>query len=321
MNKKTGKNKPAARSYGIIGPWLLQHARACLFSLGQLYKNPGGTLLIISVIGISLALPAGFYSFLENVQRVTARWDATSYISLFLAPDIDDQQTRDLADMLKDHADIKAVEIISREAALAEYKQNSGFAAALDALEHNPLPPVLMIQPRDDSVSSADNKRLLKSLRAMPEVDSGQFDRQWAQRLHQIIEVFQRAVMIAAALFAVAVTLVVGNTIRLAVHNRRQEIEINKLFGATDAFISRPFLYSGLFHGIGGSLVAWILLEAAVLLLHGPVTRLADLYGSPYLPVALSSREVVGLFLIGAGLGLIGSWLSVKRHLHAIDPI
>ena len=277
--------------------------------------------MIISVIGISLALPAGLYSFLENVQRVTARWDATSYISLFLTPDIDDQQTQDLADRLKDHADIKAVEIISREAALAEYKQNSGFAAALEALEHNPLPPVLMIQPRVDSVSSADNKRLLKSLRAMPEVDSGQFDRQWAQRLHQIIEVFQRAVMIAAALFAVAVTLVVGNTIRLAVHNRRQEIEINKLFGATNAFISRPFLYSGLFHGIGGSLVAWILLEAAVLLLHGPVTRLADLYGSPYLLVALSSREVVGLFLIGAGLGLFGSWLSVKRHLRAIDPI
>ena len=321
MNKKTGRNKSAVKSDRILSPWLLQHARALFFSLGQLYKNPGGTLLSISIIGISLALPAGFYSLLENAQRVTSHWDATSHISLFLTPDIDDQQARDLADRLKDHVDIKAVEVISREAALAEYKQDSGFAAALDALEYNPLPPVLVVQPKADSISSSNNKRLLTSLRALPEVDSGQFDRQWAQRLHQIIEVFQRAVMIVAALFAVAVVLVVGNTIRLAVYNRRQEIEINKLFGATDAFISRPFLYSGLFHGIGGSLVAWILLEGAVLLLYGPVTRLADLYGSHYLLVALSSREVVGLFLIGAGLGLAGSWLSVKRHLRAIDPI
>ena len=321
MNKQTGRNKSAVRSDRFLSPWLLQHSRAFFFSLGQLYKNPGSTLLNISIIGISLALPAGFYSILENAQRVTSHWDAASHISLFLTPDTDDQQAWDLADRLKDHAEIKAVKVISSEAALAEYKRNSGFAAALDALEYNPLPPVLVVQPKTDTIASSDNQRLITSLRALPEVDSGQFDRQWAQRLHQIIKVFQRTVMILAAFFGIAVILVIGNTIRLAVYNRRQEIEISQLFGATDAFIRRPFLYSGLFHGLGGSLVAWILLEAAALLLHEPVNRLADLYGSRYLLVALNTKEVVGLFLIGAGLGLAGSWLSVKRHLRAIDPI
>ena len=321
MSKKTGKNRPLANLNKIIGGWFLQHVQAFLLSLGQLYKNPMNALLTTFVIGISLALPAGFYSFLENARRVTSNWDATSHISLFLKTDIDDQRAQALADELKNHADIKAVEVIDREAALLEYKQNSGFAAALDALEHNPLPPVIIVQPKIESISSMNNERLLKALRALPEVDSGQFDRQWAQRLHRIIEVFQRFIMIVAALLSIAVILVIGNTIRLAIHNRRQEIEINKLFGATDAFIQRPFLYSGLLHGIGGSLIAWLLLEAAVLLLNGPVVRLTDLYGSSFSLVALNFREIVSLLLLGAGLGLAGSWFSVKRHLRAIDLI
>ena len=275
----------------------------------------------ISVIGISLALPAGFYSLLENAQRITSRLDAASHISLFLAADVDEQRTLVLRDSLQERADIDGIEMLSPESALAEYKENSGFAAALDALGQNPLPYVLIVRPRSQNLMAPGNAALLEILRSLPEVDSAQFDWQWAQRLHQIIEVFQRAVLIVAALFAGAVVLVVGNTIRMAVYSRRQEIEIHKLFGATDAFITRPFLYSGMLHGIAGSLLAWLMLEVSMMLLQGPVTRLADLYGSPFTPVPLSAREGFGLILIGAGLGLAGSWLSVKRHLRAIDPI
>ena len=275
----------------------------------------------ISVIGISLALPAGFYSLLENAQRITSRLDAASHISLFLAADVDEQRTLVLRDSLQERADIDGIEMLSPESALAEYKENSGFAAALDALGQNPLPYVLIVRPRSKTLMAPGNAALLEILRSLPEVDSAQFDWQWAQRLHQIIEVFQRAVLIVAALFAGAVVLVVGNTIRMAVYSRRQEIEIHKLFGATDAFITRPFLYSGMLHGIAGSLLAWLMLEVSMMLLQGPVARLADLYGSPFTPVPLSAREGFGLILIGAGLGLVGSWLSVKRHLRAIDPI
>ena len=278
-------------------------------------------MLSVSVIGVSLALPAGFYSLLENAQRITSRLDAASHISLFLSPDTGEQGARGLAHRLEARADIGGVELISPENALAEYRENSGFRAALDALDHNPLPYVLVVRPRAEAVTAAHNVELLAMLQSLPEVESGQFDWQWAQRLHQIIEVFQRAVMIVAALFAGAVVLVVGNTIRMAVYQRRHEIEIQKLFGATDAFITRPFLYSGMLHGIAGSLLAWLMLEVSMLLLQDPVSRLADLYGSRFFPVTLGAGEVLGLVLIGAGLGLVGSWLSVRRHLRAIDPI
>ena len=321
MKKQTERNRLAPTAGRHISHWLQQHARAFFFSLGQLYKNPGGTLLSTCVIGISLALPAGFYSLLENAQRVTSHLDAASHISLFLSPHVDAAHARDLAQQLGARADIDGVDVISPENALAEYKQNSGFAAALEALGQNPLPFVLVVRPRIRAITATQNKDLLAALQALPEVDSGQFDWQWAQRLHQIIEVFQRAVMIVAVLFAGAVVLVIGNTIRMAVYNRRQEIEIHKLFGATDAFITRPFLYSGMLHGTAGSLFAWLMLEVSMLLLHDPVARLADLYGSRFFLVSLSAREVFTLILIGAGLGLAGSWLSVKRHLRAIEPI
>ena len=230
MKKQSGRNIPAVAG-GRLSHWLLQHVRAFFFSLGQLYKNPAGTLLSACVIGISLALPAGFYALLENVQRVTSHLDAASHISLFLSPDIDETHARDLALRLRERTDIYEVEVISPESALDEYKQNSGFAAALEALGQNPLPFVLIIRPQSKAITVSHNKDLLATLQSLPEVDSGQFDWQWAQRLHQIIEVFQRTVMIVAVLFAGAVILVVGNTIRMAVHNRRQEIEIQKLFG------------------------------------------------------------------------------------------
>ena len=194
--------------------------------------------------------------------------------------------------------------------------------AALDALGQNPLPYVLIVRPRAKTLVDPGNAALLETLRSLPEVESAQFDWQWAQRLHQIIEVFQRAVLIVAGLFAGAVVLVVGNTIRMAVSNRRQEIEIHKLFGATDAFITRPFLYSGMLHGTAGSLLAWLMLEVSMMLLRGPVTRLVGFIRQPVYPgFPERNRGARTGTRIGAGLGLAGSWLSVKRHLRAIDPL
>lgn len=319
MRRQAGKSRSTG-FFKVVNVWLLQHAQAFFFSLGQLCKNPAGTLLTTAVVGISLALPTGLYSFLENTRRVTADWDAASHISLFLTPEISEQRARSLAARLQTRNDVRAVEVISPAAALIEFKQHSGLDAALEALERNPLPAVLMVQPEIDSLSSGDNARLLETLRELPEVDAGQFDRQWAQRLRRIIELFQHFTLIVGALLAVAVGLVVGNTMRLALHSRRQEIEINKLFGATDAFIRRPFLYSGLLYGGGGALLAWLLLEAATLLLNKPAARLAELYGSDFTLEAINAAELGVLLLAGMILGLVGAWASVKRHLKAVDP-
>lgn len=321
MNKRATIGGQSIGVTRVIKIWLIQHAQAFVFSLGQMSKNPMGSFLTIAVIGISLSLPAGFYLLLDNAQRITASWSGAAQITLFLKLETDDQHVHRLSEKLQQHVDIDTIVIIDRHQALTEFKQISGFGEALAALDTNPLPAVLLLQPTSNVISSGRGEQLIKSLHDMPEVDIAQFDRQWAKRLFTIIEVFQRAVFMLSTLLAVAVLLIVGNTIRLAIYSRHTEIEINKLFGATNSFIQRPFLYSGLIHGFCGSIMAWFLLVVSLLLLEAPIMRLTGLYYSNFRLAGLSGNE--SLILIGSGalLGLAGSWLAVQRHLKVIEPV
>ena len=320
MKKRRAKVFTVENMRRAFRAWLTQHAQAFVFSLGQMCKNPLGSLLTTAVIGISLALPAGFYIVLENAQRLTGSWDGAVQITLFLKTDVEDSRARALAEELGQLEEIEDVRYISRNEALAEYQRISGFGNVMETLDENPLPAVLLLQPRMTSLSAAQSEKLQETLSKLPEVDAAQFDRQWIKRLFAILEILQRFVFILASMLAVAVLLIVGNTIRLAIYNRRVEIEINKLFGATDSFIQRPFLYNGLIHGIGGSIMAWLLLVASVFLLDGPIRSLAGMYHSNFELLSLNLQETLVLLLAGAILGLAGSWLSVQRHLKAIDP-
>lgn len=308
------------RISGGLKTWLLQHMQAAVYSLGQLARNPGGSLMTIAVIGIALALPAGFYLVLDNAKRVTGNWDMTLQIAVYLKQDVGAESARQLAGTLRDETDIQSVRTISSKEALNEFRELSGFAAAIDALRENPLPAVLLIQPAAAASDTASFDKLLSRLRDLPEVDQAKFDRQWLQRLQAIIDTVQRAVLVLSFVLGLAVLLIVGNTIRLGIYNRRAEIEITKLFGATDAFIQRPFLYTGFWYGLLGTTFAWLLITAAVLLLSGPVRDLAMLYASDYRLSGASFLQFLALFGAGIGLGLGGSWLSVQRHIRAIEP-
>jgi cell division transport system permease protein len=298
----------------------MQHAQACIYSMGQLFKHPLNTLLTTAVVGIALSLPAGFYLLLENCQRVASNWDNSSEISLFLKLEVNEKRTLALMEELRQTQGVVTVDYISSDAALLEFQKQTGLSQAMNALESNPLPAIILLQPALQEFSSIESDLLMQKLRTLPEVDTAQFDRQWIQRLFAIIEIVRQGVIVLSVLFALAVLLIVGNTIRLAIYNRRTEIEVNKLFGATEAFIQRPYLYSGLFHGAGGSFLAWLLLSLSLLLLDAPIARLAGLYSSDFKLHSLSIIECLLLFLGGGVLGLLGSWVSVQRHIKAIEP-
>lgn len=295
------------------------HLQVLLSSLGQLCRSPLSTLLTALVIGIALALPAGLYVLVKNVQTLSADWEAGAQISLFLKPDISDERAEQLAERLRLLPGIGGVNTLSRAAALEEFRQLSGFGDALNALDDNPLPAVLTINPSVNAARATET--LADTLRALPEVEITQFDRHWLQRLHAILAVAQRGVLLLAGLLALAVLLIVGNTIRLAIHNRRDEIEITQLIGATDAFIRRPFLYSGLWYGLCGGLMAWLLVALSLRLLSGPVQTLATLYQSDFRLSGVDAQTVVILLGVGVALGILGSWLAVHRHLVAAEPV
>lgn len=303
-----------------VKTWLLQHLQAAVYSFGLLSRNPVGSIMTVAVIGIALALPAGFYLILDNAQRVTSGWDASPEIAVYLRLDVEPGQARTLADDLGADEAIRRVDYISREQALAEFRQRSGFADAIDALADNPLPALLLVHPVGQARDAAAFEALRERLAAMPEVEQAAFDRQWLQRLQAILDTIQRGVMVLSIVLGMGVLLIIGNTIRLGIFNRRSEIEITKLFGATDAFIQRPFLYTGFWYGLLGAVFAAILITGAVLFLSGPVRELAALYTSDYRLQGASLIQLAALFGSGVGLGLAGSWIAVQRHIKAIEP-
>ena len=301
--------------------WLLQHAQAFIFSLGQYIKHPISNILTTAVIGISLALPASFYLLLDNVRYASSSWDGSVQITLFLQTDVDESHAAEFANILSSDSNIRETVLIKRDDALAEYQKLSGFSEALNTLDENPLPNVVLVKPSLDSTDEAETEALIKQLEAMPEVDSAQYDSRWLKRLLYLLDIVNRLIVILSTLLAIAVLLIIGNTIRLSIHNRRSEIEITKLFGGTDSFIQRPFLYSGLWYGVFGGIIAWLLITISMQTLHGPVKQLANLYASNFQLIGLGFGNSVILLASGIALGLFGSWIAVKRHLRAIEPV
>jgi cell division transport system permease protein len=301
--------------------WSLRHFQCLVSTLGQLANTPLNTLMIAAVIGIALALPAGLFVLLDNVQGLSQGWENAAQISVFLRPEVSDAEAAKLAKTLEARSDLARVRVITREQAFHEYQQLSGFKDALDALgDENPLPAVLVLQLTKGQATSAGIDRVVKALRQEPQVDFAQFDFDWLRRLHAITEVLRRGVTVIGVLFGAGVLLIVGNTIRASVEKRREEIEVAKLLGATDAFIRRPFLYTGLWYGLLGGIIACLFVSISLGLLQAPVRQLAALYRSDYSLAIMSVDTLSTIWIVGVSLGIAGSWLAVGRHLAAIEP-
>jgi cell division transport system permease protein len=300
--------------------WMARHIQVALNSLGRLYRAPSSSLMTTAVIAIALALPTGLYLLTGNLQRLSTQWDGNTNLSLFLHRSVSLQQAGALQKKLAQMPEIDSLQLITPEQALEEFRALSGFGDALDVLDENPLPAVIAVKP-DKAYSDVDAAAaLLEKLRALPEVELAQLDLQWVRRFSAIVDIVRRSIWVMAALLGLAVLLIIGNTIRLEIQGRREEIEITKLIGATNGFIRRPFLYSGLWYGLAGAILASVLVEIAFLQLYNPVSQLAGLYQSGFSLNTLSFTDSLGLFAAGAVLGLLGAWLAVGRHLAAIEP-
>jgi cell division transport system permease protein len=320
FNRSVGARMRRQGPFAWINNYLLRHAQTLIYALGQLSRRPFSTLMTVAVIGIALAMPAGLHVLLKNVQTVLSGWDGAAQVSLFLHKETHEQAAQALAEELRARPEVASVDYISAEQAMLEVRRLSGFGDALSALEENPLPPVLVVHPVVAQQDPASLKTLVAELSGQATVDLAQLDMQWVKRLYGLMEIGRRGVWVLASLLALAVLLVVGNTIRLAIQNRRDEIVITKLIGGTDAFIRRPFLYTGFWYGVLGGTIAFVLVQSSLWILAEPVDSLAGLYNSSFRLGGMDWLTTGMLLSGGLLLGLLGSWLAVGRHLRAIEP-
>ncbi len=300
--------------------WLERHAQTLVGSLGRLWQQPFATLLTILVIGIALALPACLHVLVQNVREASGGWSNALDISVYMKQSASLDQARRAADRIRQRRDVDEVTIIEADEALAEFRRNSGFGEALDALKSNPLPHALIVRPDTEFREAAMIQALTAELRKIDGVDIVQLDTEWVSRFNAILDVIRRGVLLAAGLFALGILVIVGNTIRLDIENRRDEIEVTKLVGGSDAFVRRPFLYNGVWYGLGGALVAGLIVLVVVLVLADPVRRIAGLYGSNFQLHGIGAAGWLALLLGGALLGWLGSFIVATRELREIEP-
>ena len=304
----------------MIRAYFARHAQTFVGSLGRIVGQPYATLMTMGVIAVALALPLFLNLLLTNVRTATGNRNDAFDLSVYLDKRASPGRAPSIAKQLHQRSDVAAVRVVTADQALAEFRDNSGFGKALDALGDNPLPDTLIVTPTLAAGTPEGTNTLKTAIAAMAEVQSVQLDTDWVKRLHAMLDILRRVVLFTGALLGAGVVIIVGNTIRLDILNRRTEIEVMKLVGASDRFARRPFLYSGIWYGLGGGLMALVLVAVAEGMLSQPVIELAKLYGSQFRLQGLGLPTAAGVLALALALAWIGSWFAATRHIRAIDP-
>jgi len=302
----------------LFHAWVESHRASVVDSVGRLIKQPIGSFFTCLVMAVALSLPMGLALLLDNVERLGGSWQRAAQISLYMQLEVNAQQGQALREQIIQMPDVSEANWISREQALEEFQQLSGLGEALRELPDNPLPGVIVVTP---SEIDRDNLETLRQrLAELPGVEQAQLDLLWVERLTAILKLGDRFVFGLSLLLIATLLLVIGNTIRLHIENRRTEIEVVKLVGGTDGYVRRPFLYMGALYGLGAGLIAWLLLAYGLGWLNEAVVGLAGLYGSDFGLAGVPADDAVSLVLGAVLLGYIGAWLAVARHLSELAP-
>lgn len=329
MSQESQKALPDALSRGaslkqlsLLNLWrsyCRHHISSARDSLNRLLRQPLSSLMTCLVVAIALALPQVLSVAVSNIDELGQSWQGRPSLSVYLHQNVKQPVAEKLLIELEQQESVAEGVYISPSEALREFEEHSGFADVLGQLERNPLPPVLQLS-LVEQLSLEQVQSLQANLQARPEVEQVDVDLQWLQRLQQILALGRTLIWLLSGLLALGVLLIVGNTIRLAIAARKDEILVTKTLGGTNAFVRRPFLYTGLWYGLLGGALALLLTELCLFALAGPVAKLAGSYGSDFLLMGISWFDAGFLLLASSVLGWLGAALAVGRHLAAIEP-
>ena len=291
-----------------------EHARVCVASFGRQWRSPVATLLTALVIGITLALPAGLQLLVENLRAAAGGLNQTRSITVFVRDSVSEADGNALASSLAQQTSVERAVYTSRTQALKNFRERTDLDAVLDALQDNPLPASIALTPKPE-LDTAGMERIAAELRARAEVEQVQLDSGWSARIAAALAVASRLALMLAIALGLAAVLAMGNTIRLDIEARRDEISVMKLVGAPNSFIRRPFLYAGFWYGLSGGVVAIAALFIARYALALPVQNLVQLYEGAFAVRGPAPEILLAVLGAGALLGLTGAWLAVARHL------
>lgn len=296
------------------------HLQAAINSFNFLCKRPLAALTTAIVIAVALALPALFWVFTDNLSHLTIDWQRGGHISLYLKSSLPVHEEAPLIKQVESMEGVGDVMFKSNKEGLLELQQQEGMEDIMRYLPENPLPAVLDVVPSSAIDTPVKLKELFDRLHALPQIEQAKLDMEWIGRLHAVLSFVAKIAHGLMILLGFAVILIVGNTLRLTIYNRHEEIQLLKLIGASDAFIIRPFLYSGIWYGLVGAIVAVLLVNVFMFSVSIALQELASVYQMHYALAGLSVQQAYTIVLLSVALGWIGARVSVKRQLASIEP-
>jgi cell division transport system permease protein len=296
--------------------WFAQHLHSLKIA-GQRFRDaPVATLFTLLVIGVAVALPAGFYVLLANLERVSGGIKPQAEITVFLKSGVDEAQGRALLDRLKRNPDVTNARFVPKTEGVRRLEA-SGLADIAAGLPENPLPHALILVPAKQDAATLD--RLGGLLRGLAEADRVLLDSDWIKRLAALMNLGRELIWMLALVLGLALAAITANTIRLQIYAQKEEIEVARLIGATDRFIRRPFLYFGGIQGLAGGLTGWLLVSLGAWLAQGSVDRVAAAYGAQFPVHGLDFVAGLALLLITAVMGWLGAFFAVGQTLREVE--
>jgi cell division transport system permease protein len=293
--------------------WLGHHYDAALLALRRLGAAPVNSLLSLLAIGVALALPAGGQMLLANALHLAGTTSAVPQISIFMAASAERKAAAEIESRLGKYGGVKHVQFVPREETLTRMKTNPGLRDVVEALPANPFPDAFVVTATDDRPEAME--KLAVEFRQWPKVEHVQLDSAWVRRLDALLKLGRTAVMLLGLLLGTGLIAISFSIIRMQVLTHRAEIEVSQLLGATDGFIQRPFLYYGVLLGLGGGIVAWLLVGMAAFWLRAPLGELVRLYDLTLILQALDARDSAMLLGFAGSLGWLGAMISLRQHL------
>lgn len=295
--------------------WLEHHLESFKGSLKHHLANAVPFSFTVTMIAVALSIPLSLYIIFASAQQLTKDWDSDRQITLFLNDNIDMTSAKELAQKISSNSLVSNAIVVSKQKALEDFKQQIGIGAMTADLPENPLPHLIVVEPRQSVNDTESLNKLNAQLQSIQKVQLVQFDLLWFQRLQAILSVVNRIQWVIGVILLFAITIIIANVIRWEVTARHREIEIFKLVGASDAYVRRPFLYSGLWLGLSGSMLALIIVTLSSWLVEQSTHRLMSLFGKEFELHPVSFNLAIILIAVISLLSVIGSWAAVAHRL------
>lgn len=300
--------------------YLAHHRSSLATSYARLLSSPMQSLLTALVVAIALTLPALLILSLQNLQALGGSWDASPRLTLFMKAEVSETAREQFESELRGDVRVGEFRYLNQAQALEDFQKLSGFGDVLESLDSNPLPASYEIAPAAAVVSVDQQAELAQAYQDHALVDDVLIDMAWVQRFNALTQLAEKVVYGLAALLCLGALLAIGNTVRLVIESRKDEIVVIKLVGGTDGFVRRPLLYTGGLYGLAGALLSCLIIALAVNAVEATIEHLVELYQSEFRLEGLSFAQMLGVLGLGAALGWLGALLAVGRHLRAIEP-